>query len=462
MPLPGGAADKLGNRFEMEWTLVCMTDVLAERATSIRLEPPGEAGEGAEFWLQRGTVREYHQAKRQHGAGGRWTASALHQKGVLEAALGHLRAGQARFVFVSAHDAVHLRELADAARSAATATEFMTEFLNNQERKREFQDLRRYWGDCSEGQTYEYLQRFYVHPAGEHVLRQLVEAYIGPLIDGDVAQVRNALIELASESVHCELVAADIWRHLETRGYRRRVWHNDPHVLAAVDAANELYLASVRGLSILGQPLPRSDARTAVASLLTLDGARGRVVHGEAGIGKSGVMAQAVEELREQGIPILAFRADHLTPTVLPRAVGAQLELPESPVRVLAAIAGDRRCVLVIDQLDAVSELSGRSLELREPLVQIVEEALAHPHMRVLIACRSFDLQHDDRFRALVGGRTPFTRHQIDPLDIDTVRGVVEQLGITADTLHPDQLRLLSSPLHLKLLRSYLSRPAAR
>jgi hypothetical protein len=297
MPLPSGAADKLGNRYEMEWTLACMADVLAERATSIRLEPPGAEGEGAEFWLERGTTREYHQAKRQHGSGGRWTAAALQQKGVLGKALGHLRNGHARFIFVSERDAVHLRELADAARSAATAAEFVAEFLKNQDRKREFENLRQFWGDCSEAQAFEYLKRLDVYPAGEHVLRQLVEARIGTLVDGDVAQVRNALTELASQSVHRELDATDIWRHLETRGFQRRVWHNDPHVLAAVDAANERYLGSVHGLAILGRPLPRGDAGAAVAALLAPEGGRGLVLHGEAGIGKSGVMAQDVEEL---------------------------------------------------------------------------------------------------------------------------------------------------------------------
>lgn len=452
MPLPGGAADKLGNRYELEWTLVCMVEVLAERATSIRLEPPGTEGEGAEFWLRRGATREYHQTKRRHGADGRWNAATLNENAVLSKAHGHLRDKSCEFFFVSESDAVHLREITDHARSAATATEFTAEFLNNKERNREFQNLRRYWGNCTEAEAYGHLRRLYIYPRHESALREIVEARIGPLVDGDVAHVRNALVELASESVHRELTASDIWRHLDQRGFRRRVWHNDPHVLAAVDSANERHLASVRGLSILGHPLPRRDATAAISTLLAADGERGLVLHGEAGIGKSGIVAQVAEGLRQQGVPVLAFRADQLRSTMLPKEIGAQLGLPESPVRVLAAIACDRRSVLLIDQLDAVSELSGRSMELREPIVQLVEEALAHPQMRVVLACRTFDLQHDDRFRALVGGTTPFRRQQVGPLDTETVRMVVGRLGIDPDSLGQDQLRLLSTPLHLKLL----------
>jgi hypothetical protein len=71
MPLPGGATDKFGNRYEGRWTVMCMIDVLDEEADAIRLEPPGVEGEGIEFWVRRGEARAYHQVKRQHSASGR-------------------------------------------------------------------------------------------------------------------------------------------------------------------------------------------------------------------------------------------------------------------------------------------------------------------------------------------------------------------------------------------------------
>ena len=77
MPLPGGPADKFGNRYEGRWTVNCMIDVMDERADAIRLEPPGAEGEGIEFWVRRGDRREYHQVKRQHSASGRWTLADL-------------------------------------------------------------------------------------------------------------------------------------------------------------------------------------------------------------------------------------------------------------------------------------------------------------------------------------------------------------------------------------------------
>jgi len=44
MPLPGGEADKLGNRYEGRWTVCRMIDVMDEKADYIELEKPGEDG----------------------------------------------------------------------------------------------------------------------------------------------------------------------------------------------------------------------------------------------------------------------------------------------------------------------------------------------------------------------------------------------------------------------------------
>jgi hypothetical protein len=108
-------------------------------------------------------------------------------------------------------------------------------------------------------------------------------------------------------------------------------------------------------------PMPREEATSAI-DILTGGPApnRGVLLTGSAGMGKSEVLRQIVTGLRERGIPVLAFRLDRLDPVSLGGAIGTQLGLPGSPVGVLAAVAQGRDCVLVIDQLDAVSRASGR------------------------------------------------------------------------------------------------------
>ena len=85
------------------------------------------------------------------------------------------------------------------------------------------------------------------------------------------------------------------------------------------------------------------------------------LVDGDAGTGKSDVLLQLLRGLESDGIPQLALRLDQITPTILPKDLGAELDLPASPVVTLAAHARGELGVLVIDQLDIVSPTSERT-----------------------------------------------------------------------------------------------------
>jgi GTPase SAR1 family protein len=141
-----------------------------------------------------------------------------------------------------------------------------------------------------------------------------------------------------------------------------------------------------------------------VDKLTSSEHKRGILVTGQAGVGKSGVIHQAMEALIQKSVPLIAFRVDRLTPTQSPNQVGEQLEnLPTSPAHVLGNIAQGRDCVLVIDQLDAVSTASGRISDFFDCIEQIVDQAKDYPKMRLLLACRKFDLDYDYRLKRLTG-----------------------------------------------------------
>src|ERR1700754_597390 len=103
MPLPGGPADKLGNRYENWWTVWQLVRMLQGACESIRIEDPGV--DKAEFVLGVGGGREWHQAKRSHPTG-QWTLARLAGADVevLQAIGASLDSNADRFVFVSATD----------------------------------------------------------------------------------------------------------------------------------------------------------------------------------------------------------------------------------------------------------------------------------------------------------------------------------------------------------------------
>ena len=75
------------------------------------------------------------------------------------------------------------------------------------------------------------------------------------------------------------------------------------------------------------------------------------------------------------------------------QAVGIKRGLPDSPTITLGEIAGDGPSVLCIDQLDALSIVSARQQSAWNVLNELLDEARNYPNMRILFACRSFDLE---------------------------------------------------------------------
>ena len=452
MPLPGGAAEKYGNRYERRWTVACLLDVMDGKTDLIRLEPPDPEGQGFEFWTKTHDIQKYYQVKRQR-SDGHWTLPALRKEGVLTNFTAKLREDPtARCVFVSATSADQLAELSDRARRAQGWEEFNTTFLSADQRRKDFDRVRQSQPEVPEEEIYEQLKRVCIRTLDESSLRTMIESRVSILVEENAAKVVDVLAEMVSEKVHHELTACDIWNHLQSRGICRRQWDSFPQVLQAVREANQRYLNFLRGQTIAHPILPRQEAGKVHDLLEDSDGKAGVLLTGEAGIGKSGVLLQVVEELLNANTPVVALRVDRLEFTQLPDEVGQQIGLPDSPVNVLAAVAQGRPCVLVIDQLDALSIASGRNTDLFDCVYEIVLQAQAHPQMSILLACRKFDLDHDPRLHQLTRSKGVAETLVVERLRHETVREVVSRFDLDSNSLNFKQLDLLSLPLHLKLL----------
>ena len=165
--LPGGAADKLGNRYEDWWTLYRLGDVLRGRATHIRLEPPGEAGAGVEFWVDEPGQRWYEQVK---NAQGNWTLRRLINQSVLGSLTGHLAAGHpVRLVLSTA--APDLAALSSRARAASSVDEYIPILAKEQEAG--FRKVSSCW-QVDEATAWDYLRRVHVEQQPADHLRRLV------------------------------------------------------------------------------------------------------------------------------------------------------------------------------------------------------------------------------------------------------------------------------------------------
>ncbi len=184
------------------------------------------------------------------------------------------------------------------------------------------------------------------------------------------------------------------------------------------------------------------------------------LVVGTGGGGKSSVVYQAAKGLESKGTEVLAFRLDRRGAFSSTAELGAQLGLTSSPVASLRMAADGREAFLIIDQLDAVSLASGRLSERYDVIEDLIHEATAVEGVRVILACRLFDVENDHRIRRL-DARRDVERLTVEPLPDEAVTGALEAMGLEATALTSSQHELLKSPLNLVLLETVASQPGA-
>lgn len=457
-PRRGGEASKFGSRYEGTWTVRQLFEVLFERARSLTVESAGEAGKGVEFVLELADgVVEAHQVKRQRGSANSWTLRALEGEGVLRDAAAHVEAGR-EFHFVSMLPSRRLDRLSDRARRSADLQQFIDGLLDGKEIQDDFNYLSSEVWDSPQ-HAWEILRGIRARWPDEREIRDTNAAFAGVLLEG--AQPSLAPLGLG------DLIANNLALPLTIDSVAERLGDYDLRLdpLAQRSDVSSVIGSLTRGwregiaAEMFDPAIPRSETTELVESLQAEQ--RLIVASGNAGEGKSGVLYQVVGRLSEEGWPVMAFRLDRLQPFVSPLALGGQLGLPGSPAAALAAVAGESPALLLIDQLDAVSLASGRMPSSFDGVAELLREAAAFPQVRVLLACRQFDIDNDNRLRALVAKDGEAEQFKIGLLSEEQVQKALAGLGVAPRQLEARQMELLRSPLHLVLLSAVLEEDEA-
>ena len=452
----GGVADKLGNRYELAWAVHHALRCIQDERRSITLEDlDPDLAEGSEFTYvdEHGTVA-VTQVKRQHNINDHWTVAALRSRGIFRAAMHHVLAGR-EYHFRSMTPCGPLRVLSERARQSADAQQFMTRQLTNQ-LSPVFDELSAPDVFGNADGAWQVLRGMWFVVCDE---QQLVKEN-AVLADTALEGVEGSLLPIA--------ISAVLLDHLQKRLTRRELLEGlAPHgisprnTLARRTAHHEVTGAtnSWRGTverELLTTPIPRTEAVDLIELMRATSVA---LVVGAGGCGKSSVLYQAADGLESQGAEVLAFRLDRRGAFGSTSELGTQLGLSTSPVASLRMAADGRNAFLIIDQLDAVSLASGRLSERYDVIADLIQEAMA-VDVRVILACRLFDVDNDHRIRKL-DSRNDVERLTVPPLPDEAVTGAVEAMGLDPAALNSTQRELLKSPLNLVLLETIASQPGA-
>ena len=458
MTLPGGAADKLGNRYEKWWTLSEFVRMLRGDTEAIRIEAPGV--DKAEFVVTADTRRELHQVKRSH-PNGKWSLAALRTDGLLEAIGNHLTDNDDRFVFASGSDARTLADLCESARHAQSPEEFERHFLAAGGRKEDFGTLLDCWA-CDVPLAIERLRRIEVRTIDERELAAKVRWGVQALFLASPNNVVEALRAIAEDTVHRTITRQQLVDQLSQRGYCLRRLTSPTSAGDAVRSTTDRFLDGARRRLIRQRLVPREASKALMQRLGVAGGvATDSVLTGKAGAGKTACIVEVVDTLREQGVPVLAFRLDRLgrfASASTTADLGRVLDLEESPTLVLAAAAEAAGLpgVLIVDQLDAVSTMSGRTAGVFDLVEQLLLEARGSRPQAVLqtvVVCRRFDWENDASLRRLMPSDAEAQAARVDVAEfsIDRVKEILTVAGFDPAPFTERQLKILQLPQNLSL-----------
>jgi hypothetical protein len=225
---------------------------------------------------------------------------------------------------------------------------------------------------------------------------------------------------------------------------------------------NDRFILATNVELINGVPILRDEA-TSIIDTIVSNAAPGVLLVATAGCGKSCILAQVMEQLHDQAIPCLAIKLDTVPECNSSVKLGYELGLSESPVSTLADMAQGKTAVLIIDQLDSISTVSGRKTNTWLAFEEVRREVESIPSMKLIVACRDFDLQQDYRLRRLGDSKLGFKKVVVASLTMTQIRKSLDAAKLEHFVPTTEQSKILSLPFHLVLfLQGYPERPFHR
>lgn len=453
----GGYSDKKGNQYELIWAVEYALKCIQDERRSITYEElDPDLAEGSEFtYVDEHDSTHVFQVKRQKDTSDKWTIDSLERKRIFKAARSHV-AAKRQYHFGSMISCTKLRELSNRARESDNFNSFVQYVSANQESMREFEKLAELESLGSREEVWKVLQGMHFAVMDEGEYKKIVITLAEAMLDGAEGSVLfSAIGSVLLDNLRKRLTKNEL---LDLLAQKEIFVPEDKAKQTARDKVRDATARWQR--SVQRELLDPEILRDETTELINqLDSIRLSFIVGVAGSGKSAVVNQLVEKLQSQNAEVLAFRLDRCADFNSTKKLGKRLELPKSPVASLQRAANERDAVLVIDQLDAISLMSGRLPNSYDAVADLIDEAMALD-IRVIVVCRLFDFENDHRIRK-INGEWKAQHVTVGDLSDDAVADAVTEMGGDIARLTAKQRELLKLPLHLVLFKEIIDQPDA-
>ncbi|MCC5916475.1 MAG: ATP-binding protein [Cryomorphaceae bacterium] len=168
---------------------------------------------------------------------------------------------------------------------------------------------------------------------------------------------------------------------------------------------------------------------------------------GGAGSGKTVILKDVFLKLKETYVPTIALKADRLYAGSI-TDLQDKIDLEDSFEKVVRTLSeASERVVVLIDQIDALSQSLSAKREYLDAYNLLVRKLIAIDRVRVVISVRAYDLDYDNELKFYKNQKS----FKIGLLDVGQVIQVLTKLGIRDNEVPRQLLNLLQTPHHLNV-----------
>lgn len=404
----GGRSGKSGDRYELMWVIYQITRILREEINFVVLEPIGEDEKGIDVLIGKKHGKfEYQQCKGRNGDKDQWSIYALNKNNIIKNFKYQLdRNNNYYATLVSPVSFNLLEDLMSRAKTNRSAHEFYHYQIESSSQK-----MQKFYNDFCKSmdldpekdvnQVMSYLKRMFLYTFPDNEAKNRIKERLDFLFVGDIEKIYSTFYEWVSSGIIYgkEINILEIKKFLKNKNIYLRNLRDDKRVFPAIELLNEQY-----GFSYKPIDSQMIDRKEKIKSERAIEENKSLIIHGKAGSGKTGLTLNLINYFKKENIPYLAINLEETNPKGVLDNWSKSIGLPDSVVRCLDSISQNKPAVLILDQLDTISnyEVSDKLLICREIIknVDLINRSRKEKIL-IIVSCRSYDLDNHNYINEL-------------------------------------------------------------
>jgi len=451
MPEKGGSSTIAGVEYQAWVAAEIMADAILDETISVQLEGKADKDDNLiivdDVIKYQGNLKEYRNCKHQAPSATNWTPSQLKQQKVFDQLKEqYLQEPNQPLFFITESPCPLIQEgfsRVAASQTVEEAKKRLEVYLN------EWEEVKSYLSFSDTDMLRFSKQIKYERKVVEEIKSNIYARFSHKFTN---AKTLPVLLKSFSQKVAIrgETVSkAHILQDLEAQGCYIKSLQSMDKILKAFAMASSILRNAV---SSIGKDIyiEREEVQKLLEWIETShDENKAACLSGAMGVGKTVVMKELYLELQRKAIPCIAIKSDYYTHIKSRKYFSDEFLLHDGLLQSIAAVAENKGiCVVLFDQLDALSDSIARDRTAIHICSAIIHSLLPMPHVKVIASVRKFDLEHDPTLSII-----PFEpKIEASLISLDKTKEVLVNIGLPVTSFTETQLELFRTPLHLKIL----------